>query len=327
MIFRDLLSRLQQSFWIKKFLEFILFAVGLLFFTFFVNDMLPYFFKEPRYFMNPNYSDDNFFKDIITCCNLFLAFVSSVMHPGDLKIAIVGTGSIQVFPYLELTQKLYRNSLILISVATTSTILASLLLSFLYMISKRWIKRMIDVIAIFIESIPDLMWIYLFILTCIMIFRTTGNMPIRVITYSEEAWVGPIICMSVVPLFQSFRIITLLSKQELGQLYVEFAYSRGFSKSYIIIKHVLRNTLKSLLNHFTMIYTFILTSLFVVEKIFNSHGLMIFFFEQRKNNFLISAEGTEYLFLWLLELSIPFFVIRTILEFIVKKVIGGAEID
>lgn len=61
-------------------------------------------------------------------------------------------------------------------------------------------------------------------------------------------------------------------EEETEQQYVEFAIAKGLSRSTVLIKHVVPNVLKSLYSHIGLNYWSMLSSLFVIEYLFQMQG-------------------------------------------------------
>ncbi|MDF2558211.1 MAG: binding-protein-dependent transport system inner rane component [Bacillales bacterium] len=319
----QLLKRVWSSFWFKRLFEFTLCIAGIVLFSYFISEILYYLLLGPKttsVVFDPLTRQTDITKTTPSLEHFF-TYIQNVFHPSNIQIKLSygNFGYIaKTYSFPEYIQGMYQPSITLLLISVVATVFLGLLLSYVYVLVERWFKKALEGIAIFIESIPDLMWIYLFILFFIWIYQKTGWRPFQVVSFAEQAWVGPIVCMTIVPMFQAFRMIILFTKQEIGQMYVEYAYSRGFSKSYIVVKHVLRNILKSLLNQFSLIYIFIVSSLFIVESVFNIRGIMRFYLEIYKTN-----AQPELFCLWMIMLFVPFYLIRTFFEYLVFLVLGA----
>ena len=304
----SMLFKLNKSFWLKKVLEFCLCVIAIVFLSYLLI-YLPKFFQPGP------------IRDWFPTLEQFFHYLKTISHPAEILFTTtsISVGVERTYKFIIYHSNSYVYSIGILLFSIITTILFGLLMSYFYMNSGRKIKKVIESIAVFIESIPDLMFIFTFQLLFIWIYRTTGWLPIRIMSFGEDqAWLLPILCAVLIPTLQFFRVVLLFGKSEMSQMYVEFAYSRGFGKGYIIRNHVLRNILRNLLNQYSSIYVFTLSNLFIIERAFNINGFMGFFLQPS-----LKEITPELVFIWLLMLFLPFFIIRTIIEFIVHLVLGG----
>ncbi|MDF2535461.1 MAG: hypothetical protein K0R18_1620 [Bacillales bacterium] len=302
----SILFKLKKSFWLKKVLEFSLCVIAIVFLSYLLI-YLPKFFQ-------PGPISDRF-----PTLEQFFHYLKMISHPAEILFTTISVSTERTYKFIIYHSNSYVYSIGILLISIFTTILFGLLMSYFYMNAGRKIKKVIEAIAVFIESIPDLMFIFSFQIVFIWIYRTTGWLPIRILSFGEDqAWLLPVLCAILVPTLQFFRVVLLFGKSEMSNMYVEFAYSRGFGKGYIIRNHVLRNILRNLLNQYSSIYVFTLSNLFIIERAFNINGFMGFFLQPS-----LKEITPELVFIWLLMLFLPFFIIRTIIELIVHLVLGG----
>ena len=66
--------------------------------------------------------------------------------------------------------------------------------------------------------------------------------PVTIISFNENrAYLLPILSLAVLPTLQMFRMMVLYIKEEQGKHYVEVAYGKGLSSSYILCIHLFKN--------------------------------------------------------------------------------------
>lgn len=144
---------------------------------------------------------------------------------------------------------------------------------FLPKIAMQSIKRLLGLL----ESIPDLMVAFLLQLGIVMIFQHTDMLLMRFVTLgNERIYLAPIVVLSFLPMVSLYRILILLIEEELIKDYVELARSKGIRQSFILVKHVLRNIMKSVFYQSKIIVWTTLSSLFVIEYMFNINGISSF---------------------------------------------------
>jgi peptide/nickel transport system permease protein len=160
--------------------------------------------------------------------------------------------------------------------------LAALAMAFLlsYLIVLFFEKKK-DYILSFIEiirSVPDVLWMFLLQVFFIWIFRVTGVKLVQTVSLGNDnqAFLLPLISLSL-PIFLFLtQIIVLKIFEELDKQYITFAKAKGLSHLYMLNIHVVRNISQDLLGHLKSVIWMMLSTLVMVEYIFNLDGLMMF---------------------------------------------------
>jgi ABC-type dipeptide/oligopeptide/nickel transport system permease component len=99
---------------------------------------------------------------------------------------------------------------------------------------------------------------------------------------TQNVYLLPVLSLTIFPLFILIRTLITLIEEENEKDYVLFAYSKGLGRSAILIKHISRNVFLSFTNYLGIIYWFMISSLIVVEYLFQMKGytLILFQFEE-----------------------------------------------
>ncbi len=168
------------------------------------------------------------------------------------------------------------------------------------------VKRILD----FAESVPDIIVATLLQAFVLFIFKTTGVEIFQVATYSEKAYLGPILTLSIVPAVSLFKILLLMMEEEYLKMYVTFARSKGIHDLPILCKHIIRNIIPVSFHHMKIIIWGLLSSQFVIERLFNVHGL---------THFLLASFKPITVAVSLLLIFTPFFIIFQIVDMVVIK--------
>ncbi|ASK61973.1 ABC transporter permease [Virgibacillus phasianinus] len=135
------------------------------------------------------------------------------------------------------------------------------------------IKRVLD----FFESIPDIVIASGLQILVIYVYHASGIELFRVASYlDEKAYLGPIITLAILPLVSLFKILLLMIEEEFLKDYVGFLRSKGIKKTGILLRHVFKNILPTTFHHSKVIIWATLSSQFVIERIFNVHGLTFY---------------------------------------------------
>jgi peptide/nickel transport system permease protein len=172
----------------------------------------------------------------------------------------------------------YFLSMKTLSIAFIAALAMAFLLSYLLVL---FFEKKKDHILSFIEiirSVPDVLWMFLLQVFFIWIFKAYGVKLVQTVSlgFDNQAVLLPLISLSL-PIFLFLtQIIVLKIFEELDKQYVTFAKAKGFSYLYLLNIHVIRNIRQDLLGHFKTIIWMMLSTLVMVEYIFNMDGLMMF---------------------------------------------------
>ncbi|MGE0981683.1 ABC transporter permease subunit [Bacillus sp. Ab-1751] len=245
----------------------------------------------------------------------FFAYLQQLCSPAD--ILYFNRTLMRQVPFLENILDPYVYSLIILAASTCLAILFSTCLSFFYLLSSSRIRKGIERCLIFIESIPDLLLIFVLQLFFVWVFKQTGLNIVNIYAMNDkQVYFLPILCMTIVPMLHFFRIMVLFLLDEKNKPYVEFARAKGLSNRYILYVHLFRNVMYHLLNHLQSIFLFMISSLLMVEAAFNIHGYM---------SFLVKPGALTPLTMawWTLLLFTPFYLIFITVHYQVNRITGG----
>lgn len=153
------------------------------------------------------------------------------------------------------------------------------------------------------ESVPDLIYILLLQMTVIFIFKTTGIKLAQVVTVREKTILLPVISISIPISFYITKVLLHLIEKELEKDYTILARAKGFSFFYILNHHVLRNIADGLFSVSKTIFWSMLSTLVVIDYLFNMNGLM-----------RLMLSGTDAFVFGSILLFIPFFILYRIYE-------------
>jgi peptide/nickel transport system permease protein len=188
--------------------------------------------------------------------------------------------------------------------ATAMAFLLSYLIVLFFEKKKDYILSIIEII----RSIPDVLWMFLLQAGVIWLLKTFGVKFIQTTSLGSDnqAVLLPLISLSL-PIFLFLaQVIVLKIFEELDKPYIILAKAKGLSYFYMLNVHVVRNIRQDLLGHFKTIIWMMLSTLVMVEYIFNLDGLMKF------NIVYVSVE--LFVFSCILFFT-PFFLIYRLIEF------------
>ncbi|MFC0272392.1 ABC transporter permease subunit [Metabacillus herbersteinensis] len=120
--------------------------------------------------------------------------------------------------------------------------------------------------AIFLlESLPDILVIILLQLLIIMIYKKTDILLMKVVAVGDErAYLLPIICLALLPTIQLYRLCLHLFEEEFTKDYVLLTRAKGLKHSFILVVHILRNTVISMFLDSKKTIWYMLSALVVV---------------------------------------------------------------
>ncbi|MFD1737712.1 hypothetical protein ACFSCX_14345 [Bacillus salitolerans] len=196
------------------------------------------------------------------------------------------------------------------------SLIIALALAFLFMITiqlapKKVRKLLISVFTI-LESLPDVFIIISLQLLVILYFKRTGVLLAQVAVFQEDIYTLPVACLSIIPTFLLLRTVLFFIQEEESKMYVDLAKVKGLSNVRILLIHTFRNVLYSLFYRSKLIFSFMLSNLFIIEVLFNMDGAL---------QFLTRARGAEFIIAATL-IFIPFYLFFSLTEKFVLQFIG-----
>lgn len=194
-------------------------------------------------------------------------------------------------------------------------VIIAFLVSMMISLASGTIKRFLLSVVNVIESLPDIFIIIGVQLLVVMYFRETGVLIGDIAMTGEEIYLLPVTCLTVVPAVFLVKTIVLLLKEEEKKAYVELARGKGLSSVHILVVHSFRNVLYSLFYQMKLIFSFMLSNLFILEQLFNMRGVM---------GLLMWSTGYTFVIISTL-IFLPFFLLFTLIEQRMKKSIGMKE--
>lgn len=221
------------------------------------------------------------------------------------------TRGVQELPLFPAVWDPYLYSFILLFGGFFLALFVSSILSYLYYLSSSLIKNIIHKIVFVLEAIPDVMIMFSLQIFFMWIVRTTGDSPVQIFTFNEKrAYLLPIVCLSILPALQMFRMMILYIEEEHKKQYIEVAYGKGFSAGYIMRVHLLKNIMIHLFNHLKTIFVFLLSNLFILEFIFHIDGII---------KFLMTTYSSPTIPVVLIMILLPFYIIFQTISYFIKR--------
>jgi ABC-type dipeptide/oligopeptide/nickel transport system permease component len=215
----------------------------------------------------------------------------------------------------------YFYSLLLVFGAFFNSIVLSILASTVLIFFKKKVISRFKGLLFVLESLPDIFVILTLQFLLVLIYQKTGVLLMKFVQFgTERIYMLPILVMSILPSVYFTKIMLINLEEQLGELYIDLAKSKGLSKPKIIYVHVLRNTLISAFFHSKSIIWILVSNLFIVEYFYNVNGITWFILNYYKP--IILTIGLILLF-------VPIFIFQTGLQILIERATGekGDEFD
>ncbi|WP_409296899.1 ABC transporter permease subunit [Peribacillus sp. SCS-26] len=150
----------------------------------------------------------------------------------------------------------------------------ALLLAFLTFLLPGYITRPAKKVLSLLETMPDLLVAVLLQLLVVEFFKKTDILLFKFVVIGEETiYLAPILTLSILPAIFLYKLILMLAEEELIKPYTEYASAKGIGRLRILIVHVFRNIFPSIFHHSKIIVWGSMSSLYIIETIYNTRGL------------------------------------------------------
>ncbi|MEG9299016.1 hypothetical protein V6B33_21400 [Mangrovibacillus sp. Mu-81] len=177
------------------------------------------------------------------------------------------------------------------------------------------IQRLLISLVNVMESLPDIFIIIGVQLLVVMYFRHTGVLIGDIAMLDEEIYLLPVTCLTAIPAVFLTKTLILLLREEEHKPYVELARGKGLSTLRVLVLHSFRNVIYSMFYRSKLIFSFMLSNLFILERLFNMRGVM---------DLLMWSTGHTFVLISTI-IFLPFFLLFTFVELRMKKSIGMKE--
>ncbi|UOR10962.1 ABC transporter permease subunit [Halobacillus amylolyticus] len=251
--------------------------------------------------------------DITTFFSNMKTLISLIFNPLDLTFRTTSSIHATEYPVFPQFFEYYGYSLFMLFCGLLLSLILSLLLTVLTLhlsIKKRefvlWVSNLF-------ESLPDIFVIVIAQVTFVAIYRETGLLVFQVAGASDRPFMLPLLTYSILPTIFLFRTLIMIFEEELKRPYVELAKGKGMTRTYILLRHVFRNGVTSLVNHSKMVIAFMISNLIMLEILFNSYGMTWF---------VINHPTFEIATISMILLFIPIYIVECIVQQVRRRSIG-----
>ncbi|MBW3112209.1 ABC transporter permease subunit [Bacillus sp. MCCB 382] len=243
-----------------------------------------------------------------------------LLDPGSIIIRIGDPMDFKSYPIYPIFFQLFGYSFSLLLLSFFLAAIASSLLSYLFMFLPRKVYRICFRLLDSLDSLPDVMIIVFIQLFIVWFFKKTDILLFDIYTLGDEKiYLLPIVCLAIMPIAFLTKNFLFQLREEEEKPYVEYSYSKGFSKAYTIWVHLFRNVWVHFYYHIKPIFLLMLSNLLIIEILFNINGFMNVLLD-------MSINTPIAFFIGMMMIYIPFFVVFTLGSVILKKWLSGEEV-
>lgn len=193
-------------------------------------------------------------------------------------------------------------------------------IAFIVMLSPFKLRRMLKSFLDLFEGLPDLMFIFAVNMLVLFLFKEYNMKILSMYGFGSNQPVAfPVIVIAFLPaiLFGVFLIKNMEDEEQ--ELYIHVGFSKGLSKAYLYVVHMIRNVLPIFTIKFRSILYMLLSNLVLVEN--------MYFYEQAHTSIMLMQmyRGEHFLPLLysILMLILPVilfeYLVRMIVQFTVVK--------
>jgi peptide/nickel transport system permease protein len=175
-----------------------------------------------------------------------------------------------------------------------------------------FLRKIIKNILTFLESLPDLLVFALVQMGIVLIYKKTGVLVSNVASLGAEdrIYIVPITCLMLLPFVYFYKMMILMTEEEMGKQYVETSLAKGMKRLYVLVFHVTRNTSEGIFHFSKSVLWFMISNLLLVEIIFNIHGITHYMYHDFRPEMLAAC---------LILLVIPFFLVFALFEWTIMR--------
>ncbi|MCA1055352.1 ABC transporter permease subunit [Rossellomorea aquimaris] len=242
-----------------------------------------------------------------------------MLHPQSIFITLEANG--KAYPIFPMLLQLFGYSLVLLLTAFLISIVSSAFISYMSMLLPRRARRTFLKVLDLLDSLPDVLVVVLLQLLIIWLFKKTNILFLDIYKIGEEKiYVLPIVCLAIMPIAFLVKNFLFQLREEGDKPYVEFSFSKGFSKAYTVWVHLFRNVWISFYYHIKPIFLMMLSNLLIIEILFNINGFMVALLS-------VATSKPSAFFIGMLMIYIPFFIVFSAGQLLLTKTIGAGEVE
>lgn len=218
-------------------------------------------------------------------------------------------------PLLPALGPLVKESVIIFTTALAVSTSLGLIYAYYYYRSGRRVRTVLHQTSQTLEMVPDLFWLIISQFLAITIHKSTGFDRIEVAGgFAEYIRFLPIVTLTMTTLFFFIKWLTIHIHEQEAIPYLELAQAKGIRPRGLFWKHLLPNIIYRFYLFFRSNIITILSTLLIVEYLFNVQGLF---------RFAVYNPQMEILLVILFVIYIPIFLLDLLIEWIIPNAWKG----
>lgn len=246
---------------------------------------------------------------------LFFAHIVQILESlaSPTNLSVIGPNGMEYSIFLQFWNHYFYSLTIFLS-ALFLSLAIGIVLAYLTTLLQEKRFRLVSKTISLLESLPDLFIIIVMQFGVLYYFNQTGTLLFPVAsTGQNKSYVLPILALALIPTLMVYKVILFLVRDELGKLYVNLAKSKGFSKTYIFFRHIMRNIAPSIFSHSKSVVLLLLSSMVIFERIFNINGIF---------TYIITYPEPNVIAFTLILFYLPIFLLYALVTLMINKTTG-----
>ena len=246
---------------------------------------------------------------------LFFAHIVQILESlaSPTNLSVIGPNGMEYSIFLQFWNHYFYSLTIFLS-ALFLSLAIGIVLAYLTTLLQEKRFRLVSKTISLLESLPDLFIIIVMQFGVLYYFNQTGTLLFPVAsTGQNKSYLLPILALALIPTLMVYKVILFLVRDELGKLYVNLAKSKGFSKTYIFFRHIMRNIAPSIFSHSKSVVLLLLSSMVIFERIFNINGIF---------TYIITYPEPNVIAFTLILFYLPIFLLYALVTLMINKTTG-----
>ncbi|QDP40981.1 ABC transporter permease subunit [Radiobacillus deserti] len=198
--------------------------------------------------------------------------IEKMFQPGALVYTNPVSGiERDLFPYIF---KAFFSSASVLGIAFAVSFSIALLTATLLWYAPTKMKELCLSFSSLLQSIPDVMYVVISQLLLIWFYQETGTRLANISgAGTDEAILLPALILSILPTIFFFQSMLRLMDEEKKEPYFDLALSKGLTRFWILLKHILRNMLIRLAYQSKYLISLMISNLLIIEYMFENLGM------------------------------------------------------
>lgn len=246
---------------------------------------------------------------------LFLSHLVQILKSlvSPTNLSVIGPTGMEYSIFLQFWNHYFYSLTIFLSALLLSLVIGIGLAYLTTLLPEKRLQFVSKTISL-LEALPDLFIIIVIQFGVLFYFKQTGTLLFPVAaTGQNKSYMLPILALALIPTLMVYKVILFLVRDELSKSYVNLAKSKGFTKTSIFFRHILRNIAPSIFSHSKSVVLLLLSSMVIFERIFNINGIF---------TYIITYPEPNVIAFTLILFYLPIFLLYALVTLVINKTTG-----